>query len=561
MKLRQIFFNKLVIRNLIIFFIVSILAGYVEFHIIKNMPELISNISGKNSKNEIIYLIFSVLLLPLRLLGLKLLNYTARSINKVFDDIVLDSIDKASCNKISQLNPDDVRLNLVTNSYDLLRFIIIPTLSAIYALISSLFLYAGVLYVNRNISFLIIGILIFFYFISFSIIKNSFKNNSKNLNNSLEELDKNVREYADNLKEVYLYNLNKILNKKITKTRKKLYSTYTNSIFSARLTRNLLDWLIIVFIASIVIIININYEGSEDLYKSLIAVFIPIGYSFQRLIILSQQTFNCTVNIFNYKHYYSSLKKFNKNLLKNNNEELNPKFITFNTKKSNIFDLTITLKDLKSKYILSSLEKGLNLVFKFPNLYLIKGLSGAGKTTFLETMIGFKETEYGEIEYNLQSRNLLKFRESIAYASQYPILLEGSIEENITLSKSQNIDRKSLFEAALKAGCFPKTILEKVIDEKNIFKDNENLIRSFLQKNVGRNGQFLSGGERKRVSIARAIYSKRPILIFDEPTSGLDEKFENYIVDSLNELRKNRLIIISTHSNKFNENTNKNIYL
>ena len=50
------------------------------------------------------------------------------------------------------------------------------------------------------------------------------------------------------------------------------------------------------------------------------------------------------------------------------------------------------------------------------------------------------------------------------------------------------------------------------------------------------------------MSIARAIYSKRPILILDEPTSGLDKEFENYLVNSLSELRENRLIIISTHS-------------
>ena len=76
MKLRQIILEKSVIKNLFLFFLVSIFSGYVEFYIIKNMPDLISNISGKIGKNEIIYIIFSIFLLPLRLINLKLITHT-----------------------------------------------------------------------------------------------------------------------------------------------------------------------------------------------------------------------------------------------------------------------------------------------------------------------------------------------------------------------------------------------------------------------------------------------------------------------------------------------------
>ena len=561
MKLRQIILEKSVIKNLFLFFLVSIFSGYVEFYIIKNMPDLISNISGKIGKNEIIYIIFSIFLLPLRLINLKLITHTGFIIAKVPDSIILNSLEQVSGNKISKLDPDNVRLNLSTNSYDLLRFLIIPLLSASYSLISSIFLYAGVLYINKAISLVIIIILVIFYFCSFSIISTRYKNISKNLDSSVKELNKNVREYAENLKEVYLYKLSRLLNKGIVNTRKKLYKSYVNSIFSARLTRNLLDCFIIILIALSLLIININYEGSENLFKSLISLFIPIGYSFQRLIILTQQTFNSYINIFNYKHYYFALKKFNLNLLNNKNDKKLPKSIRFNTKKSKIYDLTIKLINLKSKYITSSKKTGLNKVLKFPNLYLIKGVSGAGKSSLLETMIGFKNTETGSVEYDLKAEKIIEFRDSIAYASQYPILIEGSVEETITLARKNDIDQKLLFETALKSGCFPKNILDSGLDPNNLSKDNENLINSFLHKKVGRNGEFLSGGERKRVSIARAIYSMRPILIFDEPTSGLDDKFEKYLVKSFISLSKTRLIIISTHSKEFKIRKINNIYL
>ena len=561
MKLKQIIFNKLVIKNLLIFFVVSIFSGYIEFYIIKNMPALISNISGEIGKKEIIYIIFSISLLPLRLLNLKLITQTASTIAKVPDSIILNSLNEISGYKVSKLDPDNVRLNLSTNSYDLLRFIIIPLLSAAYSLISSIFLYAGVLYINKIVSIFVIIVLLIFYFLSFSIIKTRFNNISKNLENSVKELDKNVREYADNIKEVYLYKLSRMLNKKIIYTRKNLYNSYVNSIFSARLTRNLLDCFIIIFIAFSLLIININYETSENFFKSLISLFIPIGYSFQRLIILTQQTFNSYVNIFNYKHYYYALKKFNISLLNNNNKRDLPNSIKFNAKDSDINNINIKLKNIKSKFISSTYEEKLNRVLTFPNIYLIKGVSGSGKSSLLETMIGFKDLESGKIEYDFESKNITKFRDSIAYASQYPILFDGSVEENITLSSKRNIDQSLLFETALKAGCFPKNILDSFSELKNLSIDKEKMINSFLQKKVGRNGEFLSGGERKRVSIARAIYSMRPILIFDEPTSGLDEKFENYLVKTFKNLSKTRLIIISTHSEKFKIKKINNIYL
>lgn len=561
MKLKQIIFNKLVIKYLLVFFIVSIFSGYIEFYIIKNMPELISNISGEIGKKEIMYIVFSISLLPLRLLNLKLITQTASTIAKVPDNIILNSLNEVSGYKVSRLDPDNVRLNLSTNSYDLLRFIIIPLLSAAYSLISSIFLYVGVLYINKIVSIFVIIVLLIFYFLSFSIIKTRFNNLSQNLENSVKELDKNVREYADNLKEVYLYKLSRMLNKKIIYTRKNLYNSYVNSIFSARLTRNLLDCFIIIFIAFSLLIININFETSENFFKSLISLLIPVGYSFQRLIILTQQTFNSYVNIFNYKHYYYALKKFNLSLLNNKDKKDLPNSIRFNAKDSDIFNINIKLKNIKSKFISSTYEEKLNRVLTFPNLYLIKGVSGSGKSSLLETMIGFKHLESGKIEYDLESKKITNFRDSIAYSSQYPILFDGSVEENITLSSKSNIDQNLLFETALKAGCFPKNILDSFSDLNNLSIDKENMINSFLQKKVGRNGEFLSGGERKRVSIARAIYSRRPILIFDEPTSGLDNKFEKYLVKSFISLSKTRLIIISTHSKEFKIRKINNIYL
>ena len=61
---------------------------------------------------------------------------------------------------------------------------------------------------------------------------------------------------------------------------------------------------------------------------------------------------------------------------------------------------------------------------------------------------------------------------------------------------------------------------------------------------------MLSGGEKKRIGLARAFYSSREVLLFDEPTAGLDTKLEEYIFNKMIKISKNKIIIITTHSNK-----------
>ena len=70
------------------------------------------------------------------------------------------------------------------------------------------------------------------------------------------------------------------------------------------------------------------------------------------------------------------------------------------------------------------------------------------------------------------------------------------------------------------------------------------------EKNCGHKGSKLSGGKKKRIAIARALYNNPSIIIFDEATNALDEENEDIILDFLFKLKNNKIIIISTHSQK-----------
>ena len=86
-------------------------------------------------------------------------------------------------------------------------------------------------------------------------------------------------------------------------------------------------------------------------------------------------------------------------------------------------------------------------------------------------------------------------------------------------------------------------------NKANLYK----LVSTFLKKDVGRNGSKISGGQRKRISLARALYSNRKIILLDEPTAGLDSNFEKYILNTIKKESQKYIFIISTHIDKLDD--------
>ena len=110
--------------------------------------------------------------------------------------------------------------------------------------------------------------------------------------------------------------------------------------------------------------------------------------------------------------------------------------------------------------------------------------------------------------------------------------MEGSLKENITFGiKEEDLNYDKVNEVINLAHL--KNILEK---------------RSNFDKDLGYSGMKISGGEKQRVGIARALYKDNPVLIFDEPTSSLDEENEKLFRDTILKIKKDRFIIIISHN-------------
>jgi len=126
--------------------------------------------------------------------------------------------------------------------------------------------------------------------------------------------------------------------------------------------------------------------------------------------------------------------------------------------------------------------------------------------------------------------DLHELRMSIALVSQDPILFNGTIEENIRIA-NQNATAGQLSEAVIGAN------FENVISA----------LPDGIKTRVGDRGVKLSGGQRQKVSIARAFLKDAPILILDEATSSLDNDSEREIQRSIDRLREGRTTLIIAH--------------
>ncbi|OMJ15886.1 Metal resistance protein YCF1, partial [Smittium culicis] len=199
---------------------------------------------------------------------------------------------------------------------------------------------------------------------------------------------------------------------------------------------------------------------------------------------------------------------------------------TLNFKRSSV---TVSDASLWWKYDPSSSSPTLNNISfsaKQGELVAVSGITGAGKSSLLISLLGEMYKSKGTIQINGK----------IAYTSQQPWLLNSTILENITFGNKVDHD---FFQKVIRV-C-------GLEDDLKSFADGELTV-------VGENGAKLSGGQRARVSIARAVYSRADLYLFDDPLAALDSKMAYSLFDKVfgqNGILKNRTRIISTNNISF----------
>jgi ATP-binding cassette, subfamily B, bacterial len=163
----------------------------------------------------------------------------------------------------------------------------------------------------------------------------------------------------------------------------------------------------------------------------------------------------------------------------------------------------------------------------------IVGHTGAGKSTLMSLLIRFYDPQQGSISIDgvdIRDLKLHSLREQISVVLQDPLLFSGTIAENIRYGKLDATEAEIV--AAARAA--------------NAHDFITNLPMGY-ETPLGERGAHISGGERQRISVARAFLKDAPILILDEPTSSIDSKTEAVILDALDELMEGRTSFIVAH--------------
>ena len=213
-----------------------------------------------------------------------------------------------------------------------------------------------------------------------------------------------------------------------------------------------------------------------------------------------------------------------------------------------IKDANIEFKSVNFSYDLDEDKtlKLINLEFKGGKMTSLVGHSGSGKSTILNLIPRFYDIQSGDItidDQSLYKSTIESIRDEISMVSQETTLFDDTIKNNIKYGKEDATDDEILEVSKL-------SFCHEFI--KNLPDQYETLI--------GENGVRLSGGEKQRLSIARAMMKRSSIILLDEATSSLDTETESKIQEALKILTKNKTTIVIAHRLSTILNSN-NIYV
>ena len=204
-----------------------------------------------------------------------------------------------------------------------------------------------------------------------------------------------------------------------------------------------------------------------------------------------------------------------------------------NPKKLEIFKDCIEFKNVSFYYDEKVVLENINLKIQKGKTIALVGSSGAGKSTLADLVPRFHDVGAGELlidGVNIKEYSLESLRSQMGIVTQEAILFNDSIANNIALGKD-NAREEEIAEAA------------NIANANNFILNKE----EGYGTNIGERGNKLSGGEKQRVTIARAVLKNPPILILDEATSSLDTESERLVQDAINNLMHHRTSIVIAH--------------
>ena len=380
---------------------------------------------------------------------------------------------------------------------------------------------AFALFVINTINATFIIILFSIIFIIFSLYtKKSLSNFSFIIAKEQSKTIEILRESFSLIREILSYNAKKIFKKKFSLNINESQNAFANILYLQQFPRFFFESFGIVFL--LLLIFFIKLLGNDAEIKNLLPQVAALTFGAQKILPLLNQIY------LNYAIVASNLESARE--FCNNLENLK----NLNNLKTNKIDIKESLEFKKiyfnfEKQKRNFLLKDINIKIKINKIIAITGETGSGKSTMVNIIMNFLKPTSGDILIDGKKINFSDYtwQQNFAYVSQKISLMNSSLKDNIIFGNK-----------------FSKLKYNNAILQAQLLKFKKG---KKIDYNIGDNAFKISGGEAQRISIARAIYSSRPFIIFDEPTSALDSKTESEIFRTIIKLKKKMGIILITH--------------
>jgi ABC-type multidrug transport system fused ATPase/permease subunit len=383
-------------------------------------------------------------------------------------------------------------------------------------------------YIVSTITFFVLGT---FSIIFFLIIKKKLTRKTKETQQNKAKIIELINLTVSSFKENIILNIRKNIFSNYVSQLKNIVNFSFFSEFVLKLPRIFFE---LISVTGILVITYIFYLFDKP-FNLIVPILTLIVTSLVRML----PSFNSLISAFStlrvnkviFREITNDLinqKKF-LNVKHNYNENENQSKVFFKNK--------IMLKNVHFNYENSDkiILNDINLEIKKGESIGIIGESGSGKTTLADIILGLLQPTKGQVlidENILDEHTLIKWHKKIGYIPQDLYLINDTIKKNIALGIQEDRINNDLIAQSIKIAKLDKFI-NKQIDGLNTI--------------VGERGVKISGGEKQRISIARAFYNEPDVIIMDEATSSLDNKTEKEFMESVDNLKKQSTLIIIAH--------------
>ena len=403
--------------------------------------------------------------------------------------------------------------------------IILPSLAITASITITFGIVLSLFLINRDITIISLTIFAGIYSLLYLLTRKRLNKLSIITNNNLNDTLKTLQEMLQGLKDVLIYNAQENYKKSFNTKNLILRNAQAMSYVIGNSPKYVIETLSICVFILIVIYSSQSNNNSIEL----VPVLGAFALAAQKLLPALHQIYSGLSSI------KSSDAVFRDVILMLRDKLTDP--LSTNLEKNIKFRRNIILENVSLRFDgqVKCVLENVNLKINSGDFIGISGATGSGKSSLINLLMGFYSPSKGKLlvdDEEVVNDNFNSLLKNFSYVSQNLFLSDGSIQDNITFGVVESdIDYKKL------------ALVIKISQLENFIQR----CPDGLQTQVGELGAKVSGGEKQRIAIARALYKDAPIIVFDEATSALDYKIEDEIIDSISQLKGKYTIIAIAH--------------